>query len=303
MAADRMKDGVAYIDGEYVPVGEARIPILDWGVTRSDATYDVVGVWDRKFFRLDDHIDRFLASVAKLRMQLPVDRDSLADVLHRSVALSGLDNLYVSMTCTRGKPPPGSRDPRECVNRFYAFAIPYVWIVPEARQLEGARMYVSDRTRIPPTSVDPTVKNYHWLDLSAAQFDALDHGADLAVVCDEAGNVTEGHGFNIACVVDGNVVTPDRGVLRGVTRQTVKDICEELGIPYREEAVPTEMLRSADEVFVTSTAGGVMPVSEIDGKPVNAGGVGETTRRIRDTYWAWHADPRFTTAVVDREED
>ncbi|MEM7376001.1 MAG: aminotransferase class IV, partial [Pseudomonadota bacterium] len=167
--------GVAFVYGDMVPISDAKIAVLDWGFLHSDATYDVVHVWEGRFFRLDDHLDRFLAGMERLRMAVPYDRDRIRSVLGECVALSGLRNAYVEMIATRGSPQPGSRDPRTCVNQFFAFAIPFVWI---AEPGQGLHLAISDRQRIPPQSVDPTVKNYHWLDFVMGQFDAYDRGAE-----------------------------------------------------------------------------------------------------------------------------
>ena len=120
--------GVAYIDGDYRPMSEAKISVLDWGFLRSDATYDVVHVWRQRFFRLDKHLDRFSNSVDQLQMTLPFDRDGLTGVLMECVRLSGHDDAYVEMICTRGVSPTFSRDPRDAVNTFIAFAIPFGWV-------------------------------------------------------------------------------------------------------------------------------------------------------------------------------
>ncbi|MBU2644367.1 aminotransferase class IV [bacterium] len=121
-------DGTAYIDEQFLPISEARIPIIDWGFLHSDATYDVAHVWQGRFFRLDDHLDRFTHGMEQLHMSLPCNRDQIREVLFECVRLSGLQDAYVEMICTRGIPAHGSRDPRHWVNRFYAFAIPFVWI-------------------------------------------------------------------------------------------------------------------------------------------------------------------------------
>ena len=112
--------GTAYIDGRFCPLSEARISILDWGFLRSDATYDVVHVWRRRFFRLETHLDRFLSSVEKLRLRLPFGREGLREILIECARRSGLDDTYVEMICTRGRSPTFSRDPRDAVNRFMA---------------------------------------------------------------------------------------------------------------------------------------------------------------------------------------
>lgn len=110
--------GTAYIDGRFCPIAEATISVLDWGFLRSDATYDVVHVWNGRFFRLDRHLDRFLKSVSKLRMTLPFGREELVAVLRECVTRSQFKNAYVEMICTRGMSPTFNRDPRDAKNRF-----------------------------------------------------------------------------------------------------------------------------------------------------------------------------------------
>jgi len=289
--------GIAYVDGAYRPMSEARISVLDWGFLRSDATYDVAHVWKGRFFRLDRHIDRFVQSVAKLRMTLPFDRDGLAGILMECVRRSGLRDAYVEMILTRGHSPTFSRDPRDAVNNFIAFAIPFGWIMDEEQRRRGINLVIAETRRIPVESVDPTVKNYHWLDLVAGMFEAYDRGGENVVLTDLAGNITEGPGFNVFAVKAGRATTPDRGVLQGITRRTVIELCGELGIPVDTGTVTAGALRAADELFLTSTAGGIMPVTRIDGDPVGDGRPGPLTSRLTNLYWAKHDDPGWTTAV------
>jgi len=288
--------GVAY-DGEFVPVERANISVLDFGFTRSDVTYDVVHVWNGGFFRLEHHLDRFLRSVAKLRMSLPFGRDQLRAILAECVRRTGLRSAYVCMLCTRGRPLQGSRDLRLCRNRFLAYAIPFIWVGGQERQAEGISAIISTIRRIPPESVDPTVKNYHWLDLEQALFEAYDRGADTAILLGIDGNVTEGPGFNAFAVFKGRTITPARGVLEGITRQTVIDICRDHGIPIEVSAISGEAFRNADEIFLTSTAGGIIPLVSLDGRILGNGKPGPMTMRIRDLYWDRHDAPTEYTPI------
>jgi len=293
----RFTDGAAFIDGEFVAVGEARIPILDWGFLRSDATYDVVHVWEGRFFRLDDHIDRFQRGVRRLQMTCPHDGEALRAILNRCVALAGLERAYVEMICTRGTPRPGSRDPRECVNAFYAFAIPFVSIATPEQLERGLHLVVSETQRIQPEAVDPTVKNYHWLDLTAGLLEAYDRGGETGVLVDGAGNLVEGPGFNIFAVFGQTIVTPRRGALEGITRRTVVGLARACGLRVDLCPLPAVQARAANEIFITSTAGGIMPVTRIDGESVGAGIPGPVFGRLHDAYWAAHTDPRYATPV------
>jgi branched-subunit amino acid aminotransferase/4-amino-4-deoxychorismate lyase len=113
---------------------------LDWGFTRSDVTYDVVHAWQGRFFRLDDHLDRFFSGMERLRLDTGLDQKEIAERLHGCVAASGLRDAYVEMLCTRGQPPVGLRDPRLALNRFVAFAVPFVWIDDERQRADGLRV-------------------------------------------------------------------------------------------------------------------------------------------------------------------
>jgi branched-chain amino acid aminotransferase len=289
--------GVAYVDGRFCPISEAKISVLDWGFLRSDATYDVVHVWKRRFFRLEDHLDRFQRSVAKLRMTLPFDRAALREVLMECVRRTGFEDAYVEMICTRGHSPGHGRDPRQAINNFIAFVIPFGWIADEEQRARGLSIAVARVKRIPAESVDPTVKNYHWLDIVAGLFEAFDRGAENVILTDFSGNVTEGAGFNVFTIEGGRVFTPDRGVLEGITRRSAIELCAEIGAPATVAPLPVTRLSAAEEIFITSTAGGIMPVTRIDGAPVGDGKPGALTARLTALYWAKHTDPAWTTPV------
>ena len=286
--------GAAFVDEEFVPISEAKISLLDWGFLHSDATYDVAHVRNGKFFRLDDHIDRYFAGMVSLRMSIPYDRNALTAILCDCVSKTGLQDAYVEMITTRGMPEPGSRDPRTCTNRFYAFAIPFVWIAPPDK---GIELIVSNRQRIPPQSVDPTVTNYHWLDLVMGQFDAYDKGCETAVVINAEGNIAEGPGFNVFAVKGNTLTTPAGGVLKGITRKTTIELANELGYGVVEDELSPNAARSADELFATSTAGGIMAITSIDGQAISRGEAGPITTQLRTSYWALHADSRYAHEI------
>ncbi len=289
--------GAACVDGEYVPIAEAKIPLLDLGFLRSDTTYDVVHVWKKRFFRLDDHLERFLAGAAKLRFELPMDKPGIARMLHRLVALSGLEEAYVNVTASRGPLPKGTRNPLRCRNRIYAYAIPFVWIAPPEEHDRGISMIVAAPQRIPMASFDQTVKNFMWGDLTAGMIEAADRDAKVPVLLDSDGNITEGPGFNVFVVEGGRLTTPDTGVLHGITRRTAIELAQGLNIATRIAPVGLDALKGADEIFVTSTAGGVIPVTMLESEPVGDGTPGPVTMRLRDLYWQAHADSRYAVPV------
>ncbi|TGE01674.1 aminotransferase class IV [Methylobacterium nonmethylotrophicum] len=289
--------GAAYIDGRFMPIGEAAIPITDWGYRRSDVTYDVVGVRDGAFFRLDEHVRRFRASMETFRLKPPEDDAAIKRVLHRCVALAGLRDAYVAMDCLRGRPPAGQPyHPAYARNYLAAFALPWISLVRPEVMERGAHLVVAETLRIPARSVDPRAKNFHWADLTRGQFEAHDRGADFCILLDEDGNVTEGPGFNLFTVTEGCLATPDAGVLEGLTRQSVIDLAREMDLPVAVRPVSVAELRDADEILLVTTAGGIMPASRIDGRIMGNDRPGPVFRRLHDAFWekraaGWHATP------------
>ena len=217
--ASEMGDGVAFVDGEYVPVADAKISFFDQAVMMSDATYDVVGVCNGSFFRLEDHLERFERSMAKLRLKLPYDRAGIAGILTECVRRGGLKDAFVEMACTRGVATPGTRDLGAFTNKFVAFAVPYINLATPEIEDRGMHLFVSSVERTSPKSIDPTIKNYSRLDFITAEFETKERGADRALLLDADGHVTEGHGYNIFALCGGTLMTPAQGVLEGITRK------------------------------------------------------------------------------------
>src|SRR4029078_5462668 len=256
-------DGAGYVRGRFVPIAEATLPVTDWGFARSDAVYDVVHVFKGGFFRLADHLDRFERSMQMRRIHPPEDRAAIETVLHRCVALTGFADAYVAMVASRGRPRlAGSRRPADCENHLIAYALPWIDVVPRDVQARGAHVFIASARgaprviastpRLPDASVDPTVKNYQWNDLPSGLMEAHDANFDTAVLCDAQGFLTEGPGFNISVVKDGRVTTPDRGSLRGITRQSVLELCTELGIEAAVETISRSALGHADRGFLAT---------------------------------------------------
>ena len=290
--------GAAYIRGEYVPISEARIPVTDWGFTRSDAVYDVVHVFGGGFFRLRDHLDRFARSMQARRLDPPESPAEMEAALHRCVALTGLTDSYVAMVALRGQPRvAGSRRPADCANHFVAYALPWIDVIAKDVQERGAHLWIASVPRVPDASVDPTVKNYQWNDLTTGLMEAHDNGFDTTILCDAAGFVTEGPGFNIFIVRDGSVLTPDRGSLQGITRRSVLELCEQAGITAAIAPITRAELEDADEVFAATTAGGVMPVSRVGGRILGNDRPGPVSLRLKAAYWQAHADGWHRTPV------
>ncbi len=297
--APEFDHGSAHVNGTFCSIDDASVPITDGGFMQADAAYDVVSVSKGFFFRLEDHLQRFESACRKFYLRSPYDKNETTEILNKLVKLAGTREAYVWWAVTRGPTPAGRTDPNNYVNRFYAFAIPYRFIASDEQRVRGLDMLVSKRyTRIPPASVDPTAKNFHWMDLKLSLFEAGEQGYEWTVLCDARGNLTEGPGVNVFFIKNGELFTPDAGCLEGVTRKTTLELAKELDIPIHVKPVTADELRDADEAFITSTAGGIMPVNSVDGIILGGErGPGALTTKLHNLYWSKRWDGWLGTKV------
>ena len=281
--------GAAWMNGHVLPISQATIPVNDWGLVHSDITYDVVPVINGAFFRFEEYLSRFFSSMESLYLDPGMNKSEVQKALHHMVSQSGLRNSYVAMVCSRGRPKiQGSRDPRDCENHFFAWCVPYVHVIKPEIIDQGATAWISQNVyRIPEESVNPRVKNYHWGDFTQGIFEAKDNKYETVILLDFDGNVTEGPGFNVFAIKDGVLITPDRGVLAGVSRKTVLEIADYLGIGASIRPLSVDELLAADEVFLSSSGGGVIPIVRVNETIYGNGVKGPISVRLNETYWQW----------------
>lgn len=280
--------GSAYINGQYCGVHEAAIPIVDMGFMHADAAYDVVSVSKGQFFRLQDHLNRFESSCAKFRLKNPYTQGETAEILTNLVKLAGTQEAYVWWCVTRGIMSGGDRSDADAFqNCFYAFVIPYLYIANDEQRIRGLDVMIShDYIRIPPNAVDPTAKNLHWMDMKQALFEARDNNKEWSVLADTDGYLAEAPGANIFLIKDGELYTPDSGCLEGITRKTTLELARSLDMPTHVERVHLDQLKAADEAFMTSTAGAIMPINSVDDVVLGGkAGPGELTTKFHNLYW------------------
>ena len=294
-----LEGGAAWMKGQIIPLNKASIPVNDWGLVHSDITYDVAPVINGAFFRLSDYLDRFHTSIRDLKLNPKVSKEEIKTALLEMVAASGLRNSYATMVCSRGIPMiPGSRDPRECVNYFYAWCVPYIHVIKPEVVKRGASALISNLVRrIHESSIDPKIKNYHWGDFTRGLYEAKERGYDTTLLVDQKGYLTEGPGFNIFIVKKGILVTPIKGVLEGITRRTVLELAEKLQIVTEVREISKSEVLDAEEVFLSTSAGGVMPLVRVNSTIYSNGAPGRITEEIRKEYWECVELPHYRTLI------
>ncbi|MEP4878217.1 MAG: aminotransferase class IV [Tateyamaria sp.] len=171
-------------------------------------------------------------------------------------------------------------------------------IVKPDAATKGTSIWIAKSVRrIPEDSVNPRVKDYHWGDFTSGLFEAKDKGFETTLLLDHDSNVTEGPGFNVFAVFGDRVVTSDHGVLHGITRATVLEMCVEAGLKTEARALPIEEFWQADEVFMSSSGGGVIPVAQVDDRHFSNGAAGPVASGLRKRYFDWIMRDAYRTPI------
>lgn len=288
---------VVYVNGEYVPKDHARISIFDFGFLRGDAVFDTTSAWNGRIFKLPAHLERLELSLRAARIPCPLPLEELRSVIVETARRCGLRNAYIQTIVTRGEPPLGVRDLTQCRPGLIVFAIAYVWILKPDQIQSGGRAMIASTRALPVQCLDPKIKSLSRLHFDLAMLQAKAAGMDVTIMLDLDGHVTEGPGFNVFVVKGGELVSPPEGILMGITRQTVFELAAEHRLPAREAHLSAYDLYTADEVFLTSTAGGIMPLVEIDGRPIGDGKPGPVSQTIHGLYWALRESGRDGTPI------
>jgi branched-chain amino acid aminotransferase len=303
VAEERMMSdltGAAYINGEYTSAADANITMFDSGFIGGVAVFDTMACWQGRLFKLPVHLARFERSAHAAMIPLRARGDELQKIVIETTRRSELRDAYVQAIATRGlRPSPSapSNDPSLIV-----YAVPYVWMAPPEKIKTGISVIVPSIRNWSPRTVDPKIKNFNRMHSHMARLEADRSGADDVVMADEHGYLTESRGANVFVVRNGTLYTPTSGILEGITRQTVFEIADELDIPAAERDLTPYDLYVADEAFLCTTAGGIIPIVDADSRQVGCGEPGEITGRVYDRYWERHRSGPDTTPVFTTEE-
>jgi branched-chain amino acid aminotransferase len=292
-----VSEQIVFVNGEFVPAAEARISVFDHALLYGDGVYDTAVCWKRRMFKLEEHLDRLFRSLAYIKLEPPFLRERLRELILETVRRNDLDNAYVKTIITRGTTEKPLLDARGANAGCVIFALPYLSLVSDEARRQGVRLKTSTLRRTPTSSLDPRVKSLNYLNIVLGLIEAQAAGADTAVMLDLEGHVVEGAGFNVFAARDGALATPATGVLEGITRATVLELAGELGLTAGERNLTLYDLYTADEVFLSSTAGGLMPVREVDGRPIGHGRPGPIYEQIADAYLQLLESGRHATDV------
>ena len=276
-----------YLNGEVLPAGEAFVPLDDRAVLFGDGIFETVRAYRGRPFRLERHLDRLEDGCRVLRLELPNRAEEVKNAVMSLLEENGLSDegdAYVRITATGGPSTGPKMLERKGPTGLFIIARPYEGY-PEHLYREGVSLVMSGIKRNSSSPLS-SLKSSNYLDSLIARQEAIDQGADDAVMLTTAGNLAEATSSNLFMVREGNVLTPDIGCgfLPGVTREAVIELCGELGITCTPVMAGTDVLLSAGEVFLTSSLMEVMPVRRIARKQIGKKCPGRVTARLAKAY-------------------
>ena len=279
---------IVYLNGALIPESQAGIPIRDRGFIYGDAVFDAARTFNGAPFKLTEHVKRLYDSLRYVRIDPGIGMDEMERwsrrvVEHNHPLLPSGQDMWVMQRVTRGEEGgPSAGRPTVLIETH---AIPFAARAPLYR--DGARVTTPSVPRVPPRFMSPRAKTHNYLNLVLGDLEAqgTDPGS-WAVLLDETGNLTEGRGSNIFLVKDGVVATPKgQYVLEGITRRTVLDLADGLGLATAECDLDLFDAYTADEAFLTSTSLCICPVSAVNGATIGDGRPpGPVTRRLMQAF-------------------
>lgn len=284
------RDGVIWMDGEFVPWREAKVHVLTHTLHYGMGVFEGVRAYETDkgpaIFRLQAHTDRLFRSAHILQMPMPYSKDQLNQATIDAVARNDLDSAYIRPMCFYGSEGMGLRADNLKVHVIVAAWHWGSYLGAEGLE-KGIRIRTSSYTRHHVNITLCKAKaNGNYMNSMLALQEALTCGYDEAMLLDNEGYVAEGSGENIFLVRDGVIYTPAlTSALDGITRSTIIQLAEELGIPVVEKAITRDEVYVADEVFFTGTAAEVTPIREVDNRQIGEGKRGPVTEKLQTLYF------------------
>lgn len=275
------------MDGTLVPREQAVVSVFDHGVLYGDGCFEGIRAYHGRIFRVGAHIDRLFASAEAIRLESPYSREQWIDAIRATLNANGLTNAYIRVVMTRGVGTLGL-NPFRCPAPTCFIIADSISLYPPELYESGMKVITARRPRNLPAALDPSIKSLNYLNNILAKIEAIDAGVLEAIMLNHEGFVAECTGDNIFFVKGGRVVTPaaSAGLLVGVTRGFVLQLCRELGLPCEERLFRIDELKQADEVFLTGTAAEIIAVSQIDDDVIGSGTIGPITRRLTEAFRA-----------------
>ena len=276
---------VIWLDGAWHDESTAMVSVFDHGLLYGDGIFEGMRAYGGRIFRMEQHLARLYDSAHAVWLDIPISKAEMAEVTLEAVRRAALDDAYLRHIVTRGRGDLGL-DPRKCKRPTLLLIVDKIRLWPEETYQKGLSVVTAGTPMPHREALSPRVKSLNYLSHIMAKVEAIQAGADEAIMLDPTGYVTEGSGQNLFLVKNGVVRTPPAwaGILKGVTRDAVMELAAEAGLAVREEPLNRYDVYTADEAFFTGTASEIAPIREVDGRQVGEGRMGSVTGDLRQRF-------------------
>ncbi|MFC1546608.1 branched-chain-amino-acid transaminase [bacterium] len=267
-----------YIDGKLVDKKDAKISVFDHGLLYGDGVFEGIRAYNKKIFRLDEHLDRLYDSARAIMLTIPLSKDEMKKAVIETVKANKISDGYIRVLVTRGEGDLGL-DPANCRKASIIIIADIIELYPEELYKNGLAIITSSVRRNIPDALNPRIKSLNYLNNIMAKIEAKQNKVLEAVMLNNEGYVTEGTSDNIFIYKDGKLKTPPPcvGVLKGITRDVVMEIARSMDITVASHVFTQYELYTAKECFLTGTGAEIIPVVEIDQRTIGSGKPGKIT--------------------------
>lgn len=270
-----------FLDGQLVDEADAKISVFDHGLLYGDGIFEGIRFYNRRVFRLEQHIERLYDSAKAILLNIPMTKEEMIKATCETCAANGLENGYIRLVVTRGVGPMGL-SPYTCTKATVFIIAASIKLYPESAYQNGLVMATVATRRPRHDILSPLVKSLNYLNNVMAKVEAIQAGAEEGLMLNDQGMVAECTGDNIFVIRHGVISTPplSAGALDGVTRRVVFEIAAELGIPIREIDMSRHEVYTCDECFLTGTAAEVIAAVKLDTRILGDGKPGPITQKV-----------------------
>lgn len=274
-----------YMNDGLVDREDAKVSVFDHGLLYGDGIFEGIRLYDGCVFKLDAHLERLEYSAKAIMLSLPWTREELAAAVCETCRANGLKDGYIRLVVTRGVGSLGLSI-KNCDQPQLIIIADSIQLYPEEFYQNGLKIITVPTRRCNPAALPPAVKSLNYLNNILAKIEAQHLGYHEAIMLNDQGYVAECTGDNVFVIHKGKLITPaaSAGALKGITRDTALEIADKLGIAWQEANLTRYDIWVADELFLTGTAAEIIPIVEVDARPIGTGKPGPITAQFLDAF-------------------
>jgi branched-chain amino acid aminotransferase len=282
-----------YVDGEFYPKSQAKISVYDHGFLYGDGVFEGIREYNGVVFKLKEHVDRLYRSAHAIMLEIPLTKEEMVKAVVETLRKNKMKDAYIRLIVSRGVGDLGL-DPRKCPNPTIIIITDTINIKAGNAKETGVTTMFSWVRRNPVDATTHEIKSLNYLNSILAKIEANACGVDEALCLESNGYIAEGVGENVFIVKNGEILSPptSTGALAGITADVVVELAAKLGLKLTVTNLTPFMLFTADEAFFTGTAMEMVPIREVNKRPIGDGKPGPVTKKLMAEFQKVIDDPK-----------